>query len=82
MNKWGFLEQVSPPPLPNPPPLFPFLPILYPLPLSTPATQANLFVSRVQLRESFSKKHSHLYSEFKFFQTLFRLIQLAKFVTY
>ena len=40
MNKWGFLEQVSPPPLPNPPPLFPFLPILYPLPLSRPATQA------------------------------------------
>ena len=26
--------------LPNPPPLFPFLPIPYPLPLSTPATQA------------------------------------------
>ena len=28
------------PPLPNPPPLFPFLPIPYPPPLSTPATQA------------------------------------------
>ena len=40
MNKRGFLEQASPPPLPNPPPLFPFLPIPYPLPLSTPATQA------------------------------------------
>ena len=39
MNKRGFLEQASPPPLPNPPPLFPFLPIPYPLPLSTPATQ-------------------------------------------
>ena len=26
--------------LPNPPPLFPFLPIPYTLPLSTPATQA------------------------------------------
>ena len=32
MNKRGFLEQASPPPLPNPPPLFPFLPIPYPLP--------------------------------------------------
>ena len=42
MNKRGFLEQASPPPLPNPPPLFPFLPIPYPLPLSTPATQANI----------------------------------------
>ena len=40
MNKRGFLEQASPPPLPNPPPLFPFLPIPYPLPISTPATQA------------------------------------------
>ena len=30
MNKRGFLEQASPPPLPNPPPLFPFLPIPYP----------------------------------------------------
>ena len=40
MNKRGFLEQASPSPLPNPPPLFPFLPISYPLPLSTPATQA------------------------------------------
>ena len=43
MNKRGFLEQASPPPLPNPPPLSPFLPIPYPLPLSTPATQANEF---------------------------------------
>ena len=32
--------EASPPPLPNPPPLFPFLPIPYPLPLQTPATQA------------------------------------------
>ena len=42
MNKRGFLEQASPPPLPNAPPLFPFLPIPYllPLPLLTPATQA------------------------------------------
>ena len=39
-NKRGFLEQASPPPLPNPPPLFPFLPIPYPLPISTLATQA------------------------------------------
>ena len=35
MNKRGFWEQASPPL-----PLFPFLPIPYPLPLSTPATQA------------------------------------------
>ena len=43
MNKRGFLEQASPPPLPNPPPLFPFLHIPYPLLLSTPATQASFF---------------------------------------
>ena len=42
MNKRGFLEQASLPPLPNPPPLFPFLPIPYPLSLSTPATQAKI----------------------------------------
>ena len=42
MNKRGFLEQASPAPLPNPPSLFPFLPIPYPLPLSTPATQARI----------------------------------------
>ena len=29
----------------NPPPLFPFLPIPYPLPLSTPATQATLYLT-------------------------------------
>ena len=34
------LEQASPPPLPSTPPFFTFLPIPYPLPLSTPATQA------------------------------------------
>ena len=45
MNKRGFLEQASPPPLPNPPPLFPFLPIPYPLPLSTPATQATVLLA-------------------------------------
>ena len=39
----GKREGRSPPPLPNPPPLFPFLPIPYPLPLSTPATQATTF---------------------------------------
>ena len=27
----------------NPPPLFPFLPLPSPLPLSTPATQANVY---------------------------------------
>ena len=42
MNERGFLEQASPPPLPHPPPLFPFLPIPYPLPRSTPAAQANV----------------------------------------
>ena len=45
MNKRGFLEQASPPPLPNPPPLFPFLLIPYPLPVSTPATQATAILS-------------------------------------
>ena len=34
----------EPPPLANPPPLFTFLPIPYPLPLSTPATQAIVFI--------------------------------------
>ena len=49
-NKHRFLREKgkregSPlPPLPNPPPLFPFLPIPYPLPLSTPATEANFWV--------------------------------------
>ena len=33
----------------DPPPLFPFLPIPYPLPLSTPATQA---ISQWDLHES------------------------------
>ena len=36
---WG-LFWYNVPPLPNPPPLFPFLTIPYPLPLWTPATQA------------------------------------------
>ena len=34
LNKRGFLEQASPLPLPNPRPLFHFLPIPYPLHLS------------------------------------------------
>ena len=37
----GVLRAGVPSPLPKPPALFPFLPIPYPLPLSTPATQAN-----------------------------------------
>ena len=41
------------PPLPNPPPLFPFLPIPYPLPLSTPATQA---MRRLVMRKPRSPK--------------------------
>ena len=38
----GKREKGREPPLPNPSPLFPVLPIPYPIPLSTPATQASV----------------------------------------
>ena len=38
----------------NPPPLFPFLPIPYPLPLSTPATQAKLTNTTLKLDKQFT----------------------------
>ena len=42
----------------NPPPLFPFLPILYPLPLSTPATQAK-FVTIVRWMYKIPSERGH-----------------------
>ena len=47
----------------NPPPLFPFLPIPYPLPLSTPATQAIL-------SQNFSMVVAHILDELWHFHTL------------
>ena len=47
----------------NPPPLFPFLPIPYPLPLSTPATQAIL-------SQKFSMVVAHILDELWHFHTL------------
>ena len=61
MNKRGFLEQASPPPLPNPPLLFPFLPIPYPLPLSTPATQASQLCC-VEYKQNRSKDRTLRYT--------------------
>ena len=49
----------------NPPPLFPFLPIPYPLPLSTPATQAMRFSANNRLPGSsplWASEASHAFS--------------------
>ena len=51
----GVLRAGSPPPLPNPPPLFPFLHIPYPLLLLTPATQAS-FLPKEKFRAPVSRQ--------------------------
>ena len=56
MNKRGFLEQASPPPLPNPPPLFPFLPIPYPLP-PTPFDACYAGYISMEFLRSFLRRH-------------------------